>query len=250
MQLQGMTLHQAGAFWRRLNRFALTIADKAILADLQSVRHTVNKRKGLVHESQNAPVAYILHEGWMCSYKRSPDGGRQVIHFRLPSDFVGLKGLFLRTSDRDIEALTDAVVSEISKSQVITAMQRSQGFTEAILWNLARDEAIVAQHLVNLGRSSALVRTAHFLLELGFRLQEVGKGTSTGYECPLSQQLLADALGITSIHLNRVLRYLREKELLTFSGGMVEFLNVSLLTRLTGFDPSYLEAGVRQAHDL
>jgi CRP-like cAMP-binding protein len=175
----------------------------------------------------------------VCSYKRLEDGGRQVIDFRLPGDFIGLQGLFLQASDRDIEALTDLVISEVSKIQLIAAMRNSPGLTEAFLWSLTRDEAIVTQHLVNLGRRSALVRTVHFLLELGFRLHH---SMPSSYECPLSQHILADALGITSIHLNRILRYLREKELLILSGGVVEFLNRPMLIRLAEFDPSYLKA--------
>jgi CRP-like cAMP-binding protein len=243
-EFSGMNLHVMDAFSRRFDRFARTIAEKQILKDLHTVRRTVSKRKELVHESEGGSVCYILHEGWICSYKRLADGSRQVVDFCLPGDLVGLKGLFLQTSDRDIETLTDVVISEVGKSQLLAAMRGSPGFTEAVLWNLARDEAIVAQHLVNIGRRSALVRTAHFLLELRFRLGEVGEGVQNGYECPLSQQVLADALGITGIHLNRILRYLREKELVTFSGGTVEFLNIQLLTRLAGFDPSYLMAGV------
>ena len=157
-------------------------------------------------KATSTSICDILHEGWVCSYKRLADGGRQVIDFRLPGDFIGLQGLFLQASDRDIEALTNVVISEVSKIQMIGAMRNSPGLTEAFLWSLARDEAIAAQHLVNLGRRSALVRTLHFLLELGFRLHAVDHAMPSRYECPLSQQLLADALGITSIHLNRILR--------------------------------------------
>lgn len=244
-QLHTTNSRHADAFSRRLDRFAPTIAEKAALSDFRSARHAVSKRKELVHESHSAPVAYVLHDGWMCSCKRLPDGGRQIINIQLPGDFVGLNSLFLQTSDQSVEALTDVVVSEVSRSQMLTAMQQSPRLTEAVLWSFARDEAIVAQHLVNLGRRSALGRIAHFLLELGFRLNEVGLGTPTRYECPLSQQLLADALGLTSIHLNRVLRYLRERELLIFSAGTVELLNRAALTQLADFDPSYLEADAR-----
>jgi CRP-like cAMP-binding protein len=227
------------AFSKTFEGFAGTTAEKQFLNDIQGVRRSVVRRKELAHESQSASICYILHEGWVCSYKRLEDGGRQVIDFRLPGDFIGLQGLFLQASDRDIEALTDVVISEVSKIQLISAMRNSPGLTEAFLWSLARDEAIVTQHLVNLGRRSALVRTLHLLLELGFRLDH---SMPRSYECPLSQHLLADALGITSIHLNRILRYLREKELLIFSGGVVELLNSPVLVRLAGFDPSYLKA--------
>jgi CRP-like cAMP-binding protein len=216
------------------------MAENAILADFRTNQHTISKRKELIHESQRSSTAYILYEGWLCSYKQLPDGGRQVIDLRLPGDFVGLTSLFPQTSDRDVEALTDSLVVELSKAQLIATMQQSWRFAELVLWSFARDEAIAAQHLANVGRRSALVRTVHFFLELGYRLQDVGRGSTTKYECPLSQQLLADALGLTSIHINRILRHLRESDLLTFSGGTVELLNVAALTQLAGFDPSYL----------
>jgi len=230
------------AFSKTFEGFARTTAEKQFLKDIQSVRRPVVRRKELARESESSSICYILHEGWACSYKRLADGGRQVIDFRLPGDFIGLQGLFLQTSDRDIEALTDVVISEVSKIQLIAAMRNSPGLSEAFLWHLARDEAIVAQHLVDLGRRSALVRTLHFLLELGYRLHAGDHSMPSRYECPLSQQLLADALGITSIHLNRILRYLREKELLVLSGGFVELLNRPVLMRLAEFNPSYLKA--------
>jgi len=216
------------------------MAEKAILADLRNNQHTIGKRKELIHQGEKTFSAYILYEGWMCSYKQLPDGGRQVIDLRLPGDFVGLTSLFPSTSDRDVEALTDSLVVELSKAQILATMQQSSRFAEVVLWSLARDEAIAAQHLADIGRRNALVRTVHFFLELGCRLQDVGKGAATRYECPLSQQLLADALGLTSIHINRILRHLRESDLITFSGGTVELLNLPALTQLAGFDPSYL----------
>lgn len=222
------------------------MAENAILADFRNSQHTISKRKELIHESQRTAAAYILYEGWMCSYKQLPDGGRQVIDLRLPGDIIGLTSLFPQTSDRDVEALTDSLVVELSKAQLIATMQQSPRFAELILWSFARDEAIAAQHLASVGRRSALVRTVHFFLELGYRLLDVAKGSTTRYDCPLSQQLLADALGLTSIHINRILRHLREGELLTFSGGTVELLNLPALTQLAGFDPSYLGPALRQ----
>ena len=227
--MAGTSANRSDAFSRRFDRFAPTLTEKAILAEFRGTRHVVGKRKELVHESHSAPVAYILHDGWMCSYKR------------LPGDLVGLGSLFLQTSDQSIEALTDTIVSEIGRGQLLSAMRQAPRLAEAVMWSFARNEAIIAQHLANLGRRSALSRTAHFLLELGFRLQEAGRANASGYDCPLSQQLLADALGLTSIHLNRILRYLRERELLVFTGGTVEFLNRPTLSQLAGFDPSYLE---------
>ncbi|MEQ1522280.1 MAG: helix-turn-helix domain-containing protein, partial [Aestuariivirga sp.] len=99
----------------------------------------------------------------------------------------------------------------------------------------------VVEHLVDIGRRNALERTAHFLLELGARLKLVGLGTKEGYACPLSQDMLADALGLTAVHINRVLRQLREKGLLTYRNGQVTFDDFDRLVKLAAFDTAYLD---------
>jgi CRP-like cAMP-binding protein len=113
----------------------------------------------------------------------------------------------------------------------------------AILWAASRDEAMVVEHLVNIGRRSALVRTAHLLLELGLRLQLVGHGSEGGSVCPLNQYLLADALGLTAIHVNRVLRQLRERALVTFREGRVEVHDLAGLRDLAEYHSGYLDQG-------
>ncbi len=100
---------------------------------------------------------------------------------------------------------------------------------------------MVVEHLVSLGRRNAQERTAHFLLELGARLTLVGMGTADGYACPLSQYLLADALGLTAVHINRVLRELREAGLVSFQKGQVEFHDLAGLVALADFDLAYLD---------
>ena len=104
----------------------------------------------------------------------------------------------------------------------------------------SRDEAMVVEHLVNIGRRSAIERTAHFFMELAERLSLVGLATEAEFKCPLSQFVLADALGLTSIHVNRVLRELREKQLLTMSRGNVRIHDLNGLRKLAGFQGGYL----------
>ncbi|GGD37710.1 hypothetical protein GCM10011335_45570 [Aureimonas glaciei] len=108
----------------------------------------------------------------------------------------------------------------------------------AVLWAASPDEAMLVEHLVGIGRRDAKKRTAHFLLELGARLKLVGLGSTQGYACPLSQYLLADALGLSAVHVNRVLR---EDGLATFQNGQVEIHDLDGLMRLADFDKSYLD---------
>ena len=112
----------------------------------------------------------------------------------------------------------------------------------AILWAASRDEAMVVEHLVGIGRRSALERTAHFFMELAERLSLIGEATETEFKCPLSQFVLADALGLTAIHINRVLRQLRQRQLLTVRKGTVTIHDLAALRKLAGFQGGYLNS--------
>jgi CRP-like cAMP-binding protein len=126
---------------------------------------------------------------------------------------------------------------------MIQAFTKTPRLATAVLWAASRDEAMVVEHLVNLGRRDAFERTAHFLLEIGSRMILAGLGTTKGYPCPLSQYQLADALGLTAVHVNRVMRQLREDGLLTFRKGNVIFDDLDRLVELAEFDKSYLDDG-------
>src|SRR6185295_16170765 len=115
------------------------------------------------------------------------------------------------------------------------------GLGAAILWAASRDEAVVVEHLIGIGRRSALVRTAHFLVELGLRLSLIGLASEKGYICPLNQYVLADILALTAIYLNRTLRQLRERKLLTFRNGQVTFHDLDRLRALAGHHGGYLD---------
>ena len=195
----------------------------------------------LVRQGQLGQLAYILADGWVCSYKLLPSGTRQIVDFQVPGDFLGLRSVLFRTSDHNAEAMTRVEVSEVSSIDLIDAFAATPRLATAVLWAASRDEAMVVEHLVDIGRRNAVERTAHFLLELGARLKLVGLGTKEGYACPLSQYMLADALGLSAVHINRVLRQLREEGLLTFRSGQVIFDDFERLVELADFDTAYLD---------
>jgi CRP-like cAMP-binding protein len=221
---------------RKLNTFVqLSKPELACLADLQSNSVRLKRGKELVHEGQTGHAAYILQAGWACSYKLLPDGGRQIITFPLPGDCVGLRSVLLRTSDHSFSALTDAVVSSVDGARMMRVFTDFPRLGAAILWAASRDEAMVVEHLVSIGRRSAMERTAHFFLELRERLRLVELATETEFICPLNQYVLADALGLSPIHINRVLRQLRERQMLTLKGRKVIILDLPALKTLAGY---------------
>jgi CRP-like cAMP-binding protein len=220
---------------------ALSDADHATLARLNRRRKSFPAGHQIIHEGQANASVYIMTEGWACSYKLLADGERLIVDVQIPGDFLGLRSVLFRTSDHIIEAVTPIEASEVLASDMLDAFATAPRLATAVLWAASRDEAMVVEHLVNLGRRSAEERIAHFLLELGSRLQLIGVGDAAGYDCPLTQYHLSDALGLSAVHVNRVLRQLREDGLVTVHKKRVTFDDLEALRQLAGFDTAYLD---------
>jgi CRP-like cAMP-binding protein len=227
---------------RKLGAFvALSEAELSVLEGLRKRRRTFVAGRDLVHQGQSDQAAYILISGWACSYKLLEDGQRQIVDFQIPGDFLGLRSVVLHLSDHSVEPVTDIEVTEVHVSDLMKTFSDTPRLATAVLWAASRDEAMVVEHLINIGRREADVRVAHFLLELGARLTLVGLGSKTGYACPLTQYLLADALGLSSVHVNRVLRTLREAGMVTFRDGFVTFDDYDRLAEYAKFERTYLD---------
>jgi CRP-like cAMP-binding protein len=227
---------------RKLSVFvALSKQDLEILAGLHRRRKSFAAGRDIVHQGELRHRAYILSEGWACSYKMQSDGTRQIVDFQVPGDFLGLRSVLLRVSDHSFEPIVDIQAVEVLKNDLLDAFALTPRLATAILWAASRDEAMLVERLVDLGRRDAAERMAHFLLELGARLSVVGMGSKKGYACPLTQVLLADALGLSAIHVNRVLRHLREEGMVTFREGVVTFDDHERLIDFAQFDPSYMD---------
>jgi len=233
---------QDSPFARKLAAFvALSDADLGTMSDVFKRRRKFPVGRDMLYQGQKDQAAYVIASGWVCSYKLLPGGSRQIVDFQIPGDFLGLRSVLFRTADHNAEPITPVEASEVLAVDLLTAFTETPRLATAVMWAASRDEAMVVEHLVNLGRRNAAERTAHFLLELGARLRLVGMGDRLGYKCPLSQYLLADALGLSAVHINRVLRELREAGLLTFQKGKVTFDDFEGLVALADFDRAYLD---------
>jgi len=227
---------------RKLTAFAtLEPKDLAVLADLHARRRQFQAGRDMVHQGQLDQTAYILTKGWVCSYKLLSGGTRQIVDFQIPGDFLGLRSILLRTSDHNIEPITPVEAAEVHIADLLKAFVETPRLGTSLMWASSRDEAMLVEHLVGMGRRNAAERTGHLLLELAARLKLVGMGDKTGYACPLSQYLIADALGLSAVHVNRVLRELRELGLVTFQNGRVQFDDFDGLVTFSDFDRTYLD---------
>ncbi len=235
---------QNSPFVRKLGAYvALSDPELTILERFHQHRRTFADGTELVYEGETDASAYILAKGWVCSYKILRDGSRQIVDFQIPGDLLGLRGVLFRTADHSIEPINKVEASEVKIKELLGAFEICPRLATAVLWAASTDEAIVVERLVSLGRRDAIERVAHLFLELGARLKLVGLAKGNSYECPLTQYLLADALGLSAVHINRVLRQLREEGLMTFRNGTVTFDNLDklILIELAGFDKAYLD---------
>ncbi|TYR31614.1 Crp/Fnr family transcriptional regulator [Mesorhizobium microcysteis] len=180
----------------------------------------------------------IIQSGWCRLEKYMSDGERQIIDFPLKGDIIGLAGED-RVAGLAVTAITDLLVFETRPGAGLDSI-KSPKLNRLFRSAAVRRDAIAIEHMVNLGRRSVLGRTSHLFLELGMRLCGKLPREIVQFSCPLTQHDLADALGLTPIHLNRKLRELREDGILSFRHGLVEFHDVGRLIYLADFDDRYL----------
>ena len=187
----------------------------------------------------DADKTYVVRSGWVCSYMDLPDGGRQIADFRIRGDIIGLRGARDKWDETSgsISACSLYVLPTLELNAVLNAVP---SLAAHLIVALSRNSAIRGERLVDIGRRSAAVRTAHLLLELHARLAKVGLATGDEYDCPLTQKDLADALGLTPIHVNRTLGELRRSGLVRFQNGKVTFLDREAMIRSTDFRDYYL----------
>lgn len=233
-------------FARKLTTYmALSAGERKVLCDIHRRRRRFPAGGGMVRQGYPSRTAYVLAEGWACSYILLPDGSRQIVDFQIPGDFLGLRSVLFAQSNHTVEPITAIEASEIMTSDLLDAFSDTPRLFTAVMWASARDESVLADHLAGLGRRNSSVRMAHFLLELGARLRLVGLADTKGYACPLTQYHLADALGLSAVHVNRVLRDLREAGLVTFQNGRVSFDDLEELIAFADYTGDHLDDRAR-----
>jgi CRP-like cAMP-binding protein len=229
-------LSTAGVFAMKLNTYIELSPDElSFLAKMQARPQKMKRGSQLIQDGQIGHKAFLLQAGWTCSYKDLPNGRRQIISFPIAGDCVGMRGVLRRTAHHSFSALTDAVVSPVQSTDILECINDFPRLSTALMWAASRDEAMAVERLVSLGRRNATERTAHFFIELAERMSLVGLAIEAEFECPLSQFVLADALGLTAIHINRILRQLRDDELITFRKGRVRIHDLDRLSKIAGF---------------
>jgi len=214
--------------------------DIAVLERSVSAIRDLPTRRTLVRAGEPVAESTLLLEGILCRYMDDRAGHRQLVAIHIPGDFVDLHGFPMGRLDHDIATIGPAKVAAW-KHGVLEDILAPRPKLQRMLWfSTLLDAAMHREWIFRLGRLGADGRIAHLICELEERLAMVGLSSGGTYSLPLIQADLAEASGLTNVHVNRVLRSLREQELMLFRDGMVTILDRPRLRALGEFEPSYL----------
>jgi CRP-like cAMP-binding protein len=198
--------------------------------------------KTIVRSGDTLNRSALLTEGLVARYKDLSEGQRQIMEVHLAGDFLDLHGFLLKRLDHDIGALTAVTIAFVPHEALRRISEEEPHLTRLLWLSTLMDSAIQRERILSVGRRPAFARIAHLLCELYIRFDVVGMAEAESYALPLTQVDLADATGLTSVHVNRMLREMREKDLLTFRGGRVNIHDWERLQRAAEFDPVYLHS--------
>jgi CRP/FNR family transcriptional regulator, anaerobic regulatory protein len=165
----------------------------------------------LLHEGDATDYLYTLLSGWMFRYKSLPDGRRQILKFVLPGDFVGLQASVFHEAQHTIETLSDAVLCVFPRKKLWSLYSGQPGLGYDVTWLAAREEKMLDDNLLSIGRRTALERMAYLIMHLYRRAKELRLVKDTAFFTPINQQHLADTLGLSIVHTNKTVRKLRER---------------------------------------
>lgn len=186
-------------------------------------------------EGASSDRVFTVFEGWAFRFKTLSDGRRQILNFLLPGDFIGLQEQFADGAPHGLMALTDVRLCRFPKAGLWTLYREHPSLAYDITWLAAREENLTDEALLSVGRRTAAERIAMLLIHLYRRAERVGLADPDGVHFPVSQQHIADALGLSLVHTNKTLRKLQTMGLHTIVDGRLKLLNAKALQRLADY---------------
>lgn len=217
---------------------------KALAAATDTARQ-VPAKTDLIREGDRPGPVFVMLEGWACRYKILPTGTRQILAFLMPGDACDLHVGLLAEMDHGIQTIVPSTVATIDNAAMEAILDRHRGIARAMYTSQLVDEGTMRAWITSMGRRTSTERVAHLMCELYFRARNIGLATNAGLSLPLSQILLADSLGMTAVHLNRILKELRITGAMTLERGSLVISDPATLINLAGFDENYLHRRLR-----
>ncbi|QAY79874.1 Crp/Fnr family transcriptional regulator [Sphingosinicella sp. BN140058] len=228
---------------RKLQRLG-TVSDEDVqyvLALPCSVK-TVQAGHYLVRDGRPATECCVLLSGFACRHKLAANGARQIVSFHLPGDMLDLQHLLLALADHNVQTITEAVVGWIPKGAIRELAARSRAINDALWRDTLIDASIFREWVLNVGRRDAKTRVAHMLCEFAARCEAAGFGSPSAFELPMTQEQIADATGLTSVHVNRMLRALESQGAIARDRRHIRIADWPRMRAIADFDAAYLHA--------
>jgi CRP-like cAMP-binding protein len=235
-----------------LSKLRAHLPDEALWPDLEttarnrleSAARTVRRGTDIIVQGRTYDSVFVLAQGFALRYRILVDGRRQALNVSIPGDTIGYPACFFETALYSVGALSDAVVYAVSLAEITAIFRDHPRLALAMFWSMARETAMFGEHLADVGWRNASERLAHFLLEMATRLSAIGLSDGSTFDLPLTQTRLADVLGLSIPHVNRMLRRLREDGLIRMVGPTVRILDRPALAALADFNDTYLTARI------
>ncbi|WP_186764496.1 Crp/Fnr family transcriptional regulator [Pistricoccus aurantiacus] len=234
--------HQTSALLSCMERFLVLEADeKRLLGKMETGQRWVPRQTLLWEAGSEVERLFILQEGWACTYRDDVDGNRQIMDVLLPGDIVGLQDFTFPRHFAAAAMLTDGEVSCISSQDIGHLIHVSPRLTIALFAAMARQETLVTERLAMGVHRDARSRLAHFVVEIHTRLNKLAQTPLASFEFPLSQSMLGQLLGLTHVHVNRVLAQLEADKVLKKHRHHIEVFDARKLREIAEFDDAYLD---------
>ncbi len=220
----------------------LTQQDISVLESFSERTSEYVAGQDILIEGVPSETVYLIQKGWAIRYKILSDGRRQVLTFLLPGDVFGFKESLFDFSDDSVKALTNIIVHPVAAPIIAALPDKNPRLALALTWARLREQSILGEQIVRLGRRSAYARMAHLIMELLHRLQLVALASESSYPLPLTHEILADTLGLSIVHVNRTLRRLRDDGLVTIDRKkrILSIKNVKGLERAGAYNKKFL----------
>jgi CRP-like cAMP-binding protein len=219
---------------------AISDEDIEIIRTLPVVVKDYTAERPVVRDGQRATDCCLIIEGFCIRSKTLSDGKRQILSLHIPGEIPDLMSLFLHVMDHDLSTLTACRLGLIRHEALRDLHRRSPNVAEMFWRDTLIDAAMFREWIVNVGQRPAPARLAHVMMELRERLRVIGRVDGSNFEMPLTQEEIGDALGITSVHVNRVIRQLREEGIVELHRGRATVLDEDKFRELADFDSRYL----------
>jgi len=233
----------------KLERFTrLSDEDRQVLKALARKVRLIEAGVDIIQEGDRPETVNLFLDGWACRYKQLGDGRRQIVAFFVPGDLCDIHIYVLREMDHAIAAITPVRLATVPREILLDTMDRHPRITRALWWESLVNAAIQREWTVNIGRRTALERLAHLFCELFLRLRAVGLAEGSTCPFPLTQLELADATGLTNVHVNRTLKEMRNAGLILLKSRQLTVPDLAALQKAALFNPNYLHLEREGAH--